>query len=173
MTSNLNSVAPITYVPVLLWPLNASWSLLSEGQNGHVDLRARTSPQVKRARVSCQEYASLQCSGRWSVSTGDGWTGWTGIRCAPQWISHFPITPSPSRPSDTSCMRQPQPEISLSLSLVDHYQNGRTTPSNQLENQPSYLWPYSIILPPSSLAPIWFYTVHRRQEEYPFTTSAC
>ena len=47
MTSNLNSVAPITYVPVLLWPLNASWSIFSEGQNGHVDLRARTSPQVK------------------------------------------------------------------------------------------------------------------------------
>ena len=89
--------------------------------------------------------------------------------------SHLPITPSPSRPSDTSCMRQPQPEISasLSLSLVDHYQNGRTTPSNQLENQPSYLWPYSIILPPSSLAPVWFYTVQRRQEEFPLGYDIC
>ena len=46
----MRSVASITHVPVLFWPLNASWSLFTErkeGQNGDVDLRARASPQVK------------------------------------------------------------------------------------------------------------------------------
>ena len=43
-------MALITHVPVLFWPLNASLSLFKgrkEGQNGLVDLRAPSSPQIK------------------------------------------------------------------------------------------------------------------------------
>ena len=50
MKSKLISLTPITHVPVLSSPLKASLSLFKEGQNGHVDLRARTSPQVKTHR---------------------------------------------------------------------------------------------------------------------------
>ena len=52
MTSNLNSVTPITYVDMSLWLLEASVSLLKGwggGQLGLIDLRA--SPQVKMSDI--------------------------------------------------------------------------------------------------------------------------
>ena len=56
VTSDLNcelSGLSNLHVPVLLWPLYGLKSLLFPGggggrQNGLVDLRARTSPQIKR-----------------------------------------------------------------------------------------------------------------------------